>query len=160
MDLPAELGLVVFDLDFTFWDAGGVWCDCLTRPFSKNNGGVFDAVGRRVKLYDAVDPTVSLLEDAGVKMALASRTDQPAWARELIGLLDYGDRWDYEEIYPSSKVRHFNALKERSGLEFSEMLFFDDEMRNIEEVGELGVRVVHVRNGFSESDFRRGLELF
>lgn len=30
--------LAVFDLDFTVWDAGGVWSDCLLPPFRVKGG--------------------------------------------------------------------------------------------------------------------------
>ena len=42
------------------------------------------------------------------------------------------------EIYPSSKDRHFRSLKSKTGVDFGDMLFFDDERRNIMEVREKG----------------------
>ncbi len=80
-------------------------------------------------------------------LALASRTYEPAWARRLLDLLEIRDRFEYEEIYPSDKDRHFKALKKQTGLSYDQMLFFDDEPRNIREVGQLGVKAVPVDHG-------------
>ena len=60
-----------------------------------------------------------------IPMALASRTEQPTWARELIDLLEIQHRFAFAEIYPTSKLRHFRALQEDSGVVFERMLFFD-----------------------------------
>ena len=93
-------------------------------------------------------------------MGLASRTHEPGWARELLGLLGLRGRFDFEEIYPGAKPAHFAALREDSGAEYEAMLFFDDEMRNIREVGDLGVSCVEVRSGMSWDLLARGLERF
>lgn len=151
--------LVVFDLDFTVWDAGGVWCDCLRPPFRKAGERVLDSADSHVRVYDDIGWALDVLADRGVELAVASRTTQPKWARQLLELLELRHYFQYEEIYPSSKVRHFAELKSDSGYEYSEMLFFDDEFRNIEEVGELGVRAVHVRNGFSRDHLASEMEV-
>lgn len=93
-------------------------------------------------------------------MALASRTEQPAWARQLLELLAITHRFAYAEIYPSSKVRHFAALRQASGIAYEKMLFFDDEMRNIREVGELGVTAVHVPDGMTTELFQTHFSRF
>lgn len=152
--------LVVFDLDFTLWDTGGVWIDCSDYPFHKRPGGeIRDSSGKTLRLYPDVQEILKRLDDVSVDMALASRTSRPDWAEELLGLLGIRDRFVEAEIYPSSKVRHFEALRKKTGLAFDEMVFFDDEMRNIEEVGTLGVDARHVRNGLSLHDFE-GTDLF
>ncbi|EDY81852.1 hypothetical protein VDG1235_1472 [Verrucomicrobiia bacterium DG1235] len=112
-----------------------------------------DSRGSLVKVYDDIHWALDFLEERGVELGVASRTEQPDWARELLDLLGLRGRFAFEEIYPSSKVRHFSALKEKSGYAYGEMLFFDDEHRNIEEVGGLGVRSVLVRNGFRRELF-------
>ncbi len=141
--------LAVFDLDFTVWDAGGVWCDCLRPPFRLQEGRTLDSAGALVRVYEDIPWALQKLEGLGIDLAIASRTTQPQWARELLDLLDLRRHFSFEEIYPSSKLRHFSALRKATGYDYSEMLFFDDELRNIEEVGGLGVRSVLVRNGFN-----------
>jgi magnesium-dependent phosphatase 1 len=39
------------------------------------------------------------------------------------------------------------ALRGKTGIPYNKMFFFDDEYRNIEEVGRLGVKTVYVENG-------------
>lgn len=152
--------LVVFDLDFTLWDAGGLWCDCLTPPFRKSGEQVVDYRLKVVRLYDDVHAILDRLDEAGIDMALASRTERPVWAERLLDLLEIDRRFAWREIYPSSKLRHFRSLSQNSGYDFSEMLFFDDEFRNIEEVGALGVESVHVGSGMSEALLEEGLRRF
>jgi len=69
-------------------------------------------------------------------------------------------RFQLEEIYPDSKVRHFGQLQESTGYSYEEMLFFDDEQRNIDEVGNLGVKSVFVTQGIERSVFQCGMDLF
>jgi len=149
--------LVVFDLDFTLWDCGGTWCDCLSPPFGRHDGQVVDRGQRHIRLYDDVRPILSQCDAHQIPFAIASRTEQPDWARQLLDLLAVTDRFAYAEIYPSSKLRHFEALRESSGVEFADMVFYDDEMRNIREVSDLGVTCIHVPDGLDEALFQHGL---
>lgn len=150
--------LVVFDLDFTLWDCGGTWCDCLTPPFLASKGFVEDARGAPIRLYADVPGILEECDRRGLPMALASRTNEPGWARELLGLLGIQERFAFSEIYPSSKRRHFQALRSASGLDYHEMLFFDDEQRNITECSSIGVRCVFVEQGMNFDLFREALD--
>ena len=152
--------LIVFDLDFTLWDCGGTWCDCLTPPFILQNGQPTDRLGRRVQLYEDVPTLLERCDRDSVPMALASRTEEPTWAKQLVELLGLAERFAFAEIYPSSKLKHFAALRETSGVEYGQMLFFDDEMRNIVDVSTLGVTCIHVKNGIDQDVFETGLESF
>ena len=143
--------LVVFDLDFTLWDAAGTWCDHLYPPFKIRSGRIFDSMGSELKLYPG---TIDILEELKYEhfdLGIASRTNEPDWARELLDLLNVRDYFRYEEIYPGSKVTHFKRLRNKSGLNYEDMIFFDDEQRNITEVGDLGVNCILVKNGISPS---------
>jgi len=149
--------LIIFDLDFTLWDCGGTWCDCLTPPFTLRRNRVFDRGSRHIRLYDEVLLILDRCDAHGVPVALASRTEQPRWARELIDLLGVSGRFARAEIYPSSKVKHFSALRLASGIDFADMLFFDDETRNIQEVGNLGVTSILVEDGITRQIFEDSL---
>jgi magnesium-dependent phosphatase 1 len=101
---------------------------------------------------------------------VASRTCTPDLAEQMLRLLklppsndsELGGKqalaaFDYLEMYPGSKTNHFRKLQRSSGVEFQEMLFFDDESRN-RNVEELGVVMQLVRSGVSVREVDAGVE--
>lgn len=156
MSLPR---LIVFDLDFTLWDCGGTWCDCLTPPFRIVQGRVLDRRGSHVQIYPFARKVFEWAAERNIPLALASRTEQPRWAIELLRLLELSSLFRWQQIFPDCKLRHFEALQRDSGIELQDMLFFDDEQRNIRDVSTLGVTCVHVPTGLNERIFFQGLHL-
>lgn len=157
----AHPGLVVFDLDFTLWDCGGLWIDCTSHPFKKGHDGtVSDSVGRRFRLFEEVEEILEELAAHAIPLALASRTERPEWAGELLDLWNLKERFLSREIYPGSKVSHFESLRRQTGIPYEEMIFFDDEERNVIEVGGLGVHCYHVKSGVSLVMLRGALKTF
>lgn len=143
--------LIVFDLDFTIWDCGGTWCDHTSPPYYRENGAIRDEDGRSITLYPDVIPILDELASQDVALAVASRTYAPDWANELMELFGIKKYFQNFEIYPGSKIEHFQSLQLKTGICFDEMIFFDDEYRNIDEVGRLGVNAVYVENGINKS---------
>lgn len=72
-------------------------------------------------------------------------------SRKALELFDAG-----LEIYPSSKLRHMEALQKRTGLPYGEFLFFDDESRN-RDTESLGVTMCLVRDGVTWAEVARGV---
>lgn len=141
--------LIVFDLDFTLWNAGGTWCDHTTPPYRKVDSIIKDAGGSIIYLYPDVLDILELLSQKDIPMALASRTYSPDTARNLLDLFGIRNYFQYEEIYPSSKLQHFKSLHKRTLIPFQQIYFFDDEHRNIVEVGSLGVNTFLVKSGLN-----------
>ena len=139
--------IFVFDLDFTIWDAGGSWCDVTDPPYYWRNGKLLDQSNRWIRLYPDVIEILEKLKSKNKKIVAASRTFEPSWANDLIRLFDIDRFFDFKEIYPSGKVHHFKNIQNHFKVPYSEMVFFDDEFRNIDEVGKLGVQTVFVKNG-------------
>lgn len=79
-----------------------------------------------------------------VDIAIASRTSYPQGAESLLDLFGFNKYIKYKEIYPGCKNTHFLKLKKDSTYDFSNMLFFDDEMRNIRDLTKVGVESVLV----------------
>ncbi len=148
--------LLVFDLDFTLWNAGGTWCDHTSPPYRQFKNHVIDSDNNTIFLYPDVPLILSDLH-ADYTLAVVSRTYQPNWAGELLQLLNIDTYFSYFEIYPGSKTEHFHHLHHRSKVPFGEMLFFDDEMRNVDEVAQLGVTTVLVDEGISREMITRHL---
>ncbi|CAJ2501855.1 Uu.00g047080.m01.CDS01 [Anthostomella pinea] len=73
-------------------------------------------------------------------------------ARKAIEFFDAG-----LEIYPSSKIRHFEALGKRTAIPHTEMLFFDDESRN-RDTESLGVTMWLVRDGVTWDEVVSGIQ--
>jgi len=67
------------------------------------------------------------------------------------------DYFHYVQIFPGSKVQHFNRIQQASGLRFDDMLFFDDEARNSNVQMELGVTFYLVKDGLTREEVDRGV---
>lgn len=100
--------------------------------------------------------------------ALASTTDEPQWAQECLekfhttpGNEPLVTCIDTPHIYKSNKQNHFRNMKKLyPHIEFSEMLFFDNEMYNITSVQKLGVHCIYSPEGMTEEIWNRGLEIY
>lgn len=86
---------------------------------------------------------------------IPSFSDNPAAANSRsIRALEY---FDYLQIFPASKTQHFARIQQASGLQYEEMLFFDDEARNSNVQTELGVTFCLVRDGMTKEEVDRGV---
>lgn len=149
--------LFVFDLDFTTWECGDTWCDQSLPPYSKRGNKIYDDNDTEMKLYPDILHILEELFHSGSTLAIASRTTEPEWARELLVLHGIAPYFHHMEIYPGSKVAHFQSLHMKTGMPFEKMIFFDDEPRNIHEVSALGVNCVLVPGGLSYEIYKAGL---
>jgi magnesium-dependent phosphatase 1 len=159
--------LIVFDLDFTLWP---FWVDTHpVGPFrSHTPTTLYDRANNSYSFYPHVPQILSTLHAKGIKIGIASRTHAPDRARSGLSLLEVpgenGDGGrkaiellDYMEIYPGSKITHFKRLREKSGVEYEDMLFFDDEERNEEVDDKLGVCMCLVPDGVNSGVFDEGV---
>lgn len=152
--------LVVFDLDYTLWP---FWADTMydLRYKSDGKGGVVGSRGTdSKKLYKDSREVLEMLSEAKIPMAAASRTDDPPMAKNLLKLFDIDKFFSFKEIYPGCKVNHFKQFRRNSRFDYKDMLFFDDEDRNIEEVSALGVTCILVERGVTRKTLLEGLNLF
>ncbi|KAI1107943.1 magnesium-dependent phosphatase-1 [Jackrogersella minutella] len=112
-------------------------------------------LGREMLKLLLVPPVSSVVEDASVDAVVAARGaagGKKDRARKAIDFFDAG-----LEIYPSSKLRHFEALGKRTGIPHSEMLFFDDESRN-RDTESLGLTMWLVRDGITWNEVTDGIK--
>ncbi len=152
--------LIVFDLDFTLWDCGGVWVDCSSPPYQRRQGEIYDQRGKVMSLYPDVPEILEWCDTNEIPMALASRTTEPGWARQLLDLMDLPHRFPFQEIYPGEKTQHFASLQKETGIPYSEMLFFDDEPRNIADVQAIGVDARLISDGLDAMTFHHSIASF
>jgi magnesium-dependent phosphatase-1 len=108
-----------------------------------------------------------------IQFGISSRTDEPNWARELLGKflipLNNGEGIDGECVNLESifngpivlskeeKVDHFRRIAKESDIDFSDILFFDNEYRNCESVARLGVSAVYCPQGVTEELWNLGV---
>ncbi|XP_072384535.1 magnesium-dependent phosphatase 1-like [Diabrotica undecimpunctata] len=154
-----NLKMMVFDLDFTLWP---FWVDThVSPPFKKNsNGVVVDSYNSEIEYYPQVPEILQKLYDEGYTLGVASRTSEIKGAKQLLQMFGWDKYFSYLEIFPGRKTTHFNNLKEQSGIDFEEMIFFDDELRNIHDVSALGVVSVFVKKGVDKSVIEEGKQQF
>lgn len=162
--------LIVFDLDYTLW---AFWVDTHVSPPIKSNAdhtAVTDRIGDTYSFYDDVPAILNALSQSGVKIGVASRTHAPALARDMLKLLHIPSSssdetpkarralevFDALEIYPGSKIKHFESLAKKTGIRYEDMLFFDDEARN-RDTESLGVTMWLVRDGVCWDEVEKGV---
>ncbi|KID88245.1 magnesium-dependent phosphatase-1 family protein [Metarhizium guizhouense ARSEF 977] len=168
--------LIVFDLDYTLWP---FWVDTHVTPPLKPNAAhslATDRHGEEYTFYSDVPQVLQLLPRAGsssapIKLGVASRTHAPALARDLLKMLHLPPAQEGDsrprraldvfdaglEIYPGSKIRHIELLQRRTGVEFEDILFFDDESRN-QETERLGITMRLVRDGVCWAEIEKGVD--
>ena len=90
-----------------------------------------------------------------IRVAIASCTNEPAWARKCLSHLVVDDGstlsscFDHIEIRPGDKRNHFESLQRITNVNYQDMTFFDDYDLNIENVQTLGVNCYHTPYGMS-----------
>jgi magnesium-dependent phosphatase 1 len=149
MMLKKEPEVFIFDLDFTIWNAGDTFCSETNPPYQWKNDKLFDCSGRWIRLYPEVLSILKKLREKKKIVAVASRTHQPEWALELLRLFGLNKYIDIFEIYRGEKTNHIKAIHEKLKFPYNQMVFFDDEKRNIEDAETLGVIAVMVENGLT-----------
>jgi len=167
---------VVFDLDGCLWspemyqlewDRGGA---PFTAEPADTDGALRDRQGTRVQLHSGVRSAMTeLAEDPkweGVVVAVASCCDVPSWARELLSKFDLGggrclsDIITVCQIHGGNKQGHFRKIANATGCDLGDMIFFDNEPYNCQDVASLGVTSVYCPEGVTLTAWRRGLSAF
>ena len=141
--------LFVFDLDYTLWNAGDTWCDCTNPPYYWSNGNLLDQAGRRLRLYEYVPDILDKLKGSGKMIAAASRTEAPDWAAQLLQLFSIDHYFDAQEIYPGDKFKHLSRILKQTNTHKKDVVFFDDEYRNISDIRSMGIEAVFVDDGLN-----------
>ncbi|KAI9932694.1 hypothetical protein ASPWEDRAFT_22464 [Aspergillus wentii DTO 134E9] len=166
--------LFVFDIDYTLWP---FWVDThVSAPVKArdNNSRCVDRWGESFAFYPAVSSIIHSCKTRSIPLAIASRTHAPDLARDMLKALHiiptFSDNpanktrssraleyFDYVQIFPANKTQHFARINQASGIEYEDMLFFDDEARNRNVETELNVTFCLVRDGMTREEVDRGV---
>lgn len=148
---------------YMLWGGGGA----PFRETRNKSGDVVDRSGTRVSLMgNSRKLLADLAGDDDIKVAVASCTDEPSWADECMRKIRVSDGLnmkeciDFEEIHKASKRLHFQNLRRRTKIGYSDMIFFDNERGNCNIVKPLGVHCVYVPDGMTESAWNEALVAF
>lgn len=167
--------LMVFDLDaccwspemFELWGGGAPFKVVVGTP---GEMVLSDVRGIKVRLLADVAACFSDLHarmgrNEPVVAAIASRSDEPSWAREClrtflvapgVSMADVVPE-KLIEIYKGTKQRHFQALHKKTKVPYERMAFFDDDPSNISDVSQLGVHCFLTPRGVTTDIYQRGL---
>jgi len=148
--------LVVFDLDNTLWTPELYQL----RKIAQTNK--YPVAHRDVTLFPAVQSLIRQIKNdregrfANTKFAIASRTKSVDWAHDLLEQFEMKELFDCVEIFPGDKKQHFSNLKRNTGIDYGDMIFFDDardgRYGNCEPVSHMGVLSVHCPNGICDEE--------
>lgn len=167
-----KMKMVVFDVDFTVWPYDAH--KDRAAPFRRENGRVYDRAGKEATTYPDVLGIMKELTDRGIQIAFASRNPSRDHIEGLLKCLevepnksvwdllpsgDYLQAYSSPGLYPEKSL-HFLRLKEVSGIDTTEMLFFDDGKENVMTASLMGVKAVLVKEGLKRSDFERGMAMW
>ena len=167
---PAPTATVlVFDLDGTVWspDMYMLWGGG-GPPFAPHpSGDMVDRQGTRIRVLGALRDILTEIDamNPRPRIGIASSTDEPGWARELLDrivvtgerrLISYFDP-SLIEIYKAkgNKRNHLAAIARKTGAPLGSIVFLDNEYQNIESTRSIGVSAVHTPEGLTADVWRR-----
>ena len=161
--------LVVFDLDFTIWFPE--MYELAGAPFKKckKTGRVTDCAGEIVHIFPDFPRIWSEIHTKypDMQIAVASSTTHPRWAQRCLELFPMDpiaktmhEGLDYRAMYPRNKRNHFRQIHEESGIDYADMMFFDNEYYNIDTVSPLGVTCIYCPDGMTWKHWEQGIKAF
>ncbi|CAB9518152.1 Inherit from virNOG: Magnesium-dependent phosphatase [Seminavis robusta] len=158
--------LIVLDLDNCLW----------TPELYQLNPKKIPQARRDIQLFPEV-PLIfqSILElqqqntddpqPPSTQWAIASRAQNEEWALQLLKDFSISEDLSISDVVPppniqiqgGTKKRHFQSLRQSTGVPYHRMMFFDDWVVNLQEVSQLGVLGCHCPHGMTLDIFRHGL---
>lgn len=145
--------LFVFDLDDT------VWGPELDFYMKKPVGYLKDIQEILIELHKGESFKNS-------KLAVASSSGVPKRGQKKLKEMNLSDDlvledvFSFIEIYRRDKDRHFHALNKKTGIDYCDMIFYDNQMNNHEIVKKLGVTCVFTPDGLDKKLFQKSLGNF
>ncbi|KAG8313636.1 uncharacterized protein LOC124363010 [Homalodisca vitripennis] len=138
------------------------------RWWTGNFGGreLVDNNGKCLQLnYEALVLFLKL-RHRGIQLALTVTVNNSSniiGIKHLVRLFEYEDIFNYSEIDEGSALEHVRLIKEQSGLEFRDMVYFGINKTVLDDLHkELKVITVHINpaKGLGEEDVQEGARLY
>lgn len=106
-------------------------------------------------------------DDVKIQAAVASKTDEPGWAKFCMDNLVVEDGTTLSKCFGSrveisfeNKKHHLKRLRKATGIPFEQMVFFDNEYGNIRSVSSLGVKCIYTPDGMKEHHWEEAKKFF
>ena len=94
-------------------------------------------------------------------LAIASRTCAIKSAKQAVELFGWNKYFSSIQIFPDKKIQHMKKIqKELNISSFDQILFYDDEERNIVDTSSIGVLAYFVSDGVDTKELIDGLTQF
>ena len=166
---------IIFDLDGCVW-APEMYQLMYGSPFKKDPENIPDMLTCNNQPVRLLGDIRNIFEELytqecfdGVKIGISSRTDEPDWARELLSKFEVTVNEKSQpihlinifngpvEIAKDSKKAHFRRIHAKTGINYEDMLFFDNEFGNCDQIAFMGVSVVYCPDGVTRKLWDMGL---
>ncbi|CAJ1340460.1 unnamed protein product [Effrenium voratum] len=127
--------------------------------------------GCAILLHSGVDRALTEMASEtkwqDTQVAVASCCDVPPWAFELLGKFEFGPSRaklsqviSTAQIHKGSKQGHLREIRDTVGCDFDDMIFFDNEPYNCDQVARLSVTCVYCPEGVTTEAWTAGIEAF
>mmetsp|Transcript_9117 Transcript_9117/g.13724 ORF Transcript_9117/g.13724 Transcript_9117/m.13724 type:complete len:242 (+) Transcript_9117:65-790(+) len=162
--------MIVLDLDFTIWPTffaehtlpPYVCLDAVPEEYPSTVLCVDRSTRkpRTLSLYSCVRSTISWCLQRGIRLSVCSRSSNYHGAEAILKCLGMWNVFECPQIYSGRKTLHFRNLRGCTNIPYSDILFFDDDQRNIKVCGGIGVTCTLVNRsiGFDGWTLLEGLK--
>ncbi|CAH0383815.1 unnamed protein product [Bemisia tabaci] len=151
--------LIIFETDHLLWP---FWVDIkVTPPFKKEeNGVVTDDKGAVLKPYPEVSEVLKKLTEENITLAVGFRSEFKEETETLLKYFDFRRYFKYVIARARSKRFSFESLRNQSGVELGDMLFFDTESKNVMLWRKTRLPSILCKNGLTLKNVEKGLVKF
>lgn len=156
---------IVLDLDFTLWPT--FYSAHTLPPYIPLNDHPSQVLcvdkrthkPRLLSLYPEVLRTIQFCLDHDIMVSVASKNSNREDAYALLRSLGLWHRLHSPQIFHNRKTYHFRNLKSITHFNYSDFMFFDDDVKNVAVCSNIGVRSYRVdrASGFSGKALLRAL---
>lgn len=173
--------LIALDLDHTLWPFTADYRSAIP-PYTKKEDGVYgftksqegERFEEKINLFPDVPSILGEIYDSGIPIAYTSRNFQTDSVRSLLTLFTINSASEnismidcirgnpvYFQVFMTrnAKTDHFTNIMSSSNIEPKDILFFDDESKNIESSTKLGICSILLNRitGLTKDEFVRGI---
>lgn len=144
---------IVLDLDFTLWPT--FFSAHTLPPYIPLNHRPSQLLcvdksthkPRMLSLYPEVLHTIQFCLDHDIMVSVASKNSNREDAQAILRSLGLWHRLHFPQIFHNRKTYHFRNLKSITHFDYSEFMFFDDDIRNVAVCKNIGVNSFRVDRG-------------